>query len=42
MDTNLGRIAWLGRKRHLGGSGTCEGASHPKRKRKLCRSLRSL
>ena len=32
MDQNLGRIAWSVRKRHLGGSGTSEGASHQKGK----------
>ena len=31
---NLGRITWSGRKRHLGGSGTCEGASYQKGKEK--------
>ena len=29
-DQNLGGIAWSGRKRHFGGSGTCKGASHRK------------
>ena len=30
MDQNWGRSTWFGGKRHLGGSGTCEGASYQK------------
>ena len=37
MDKNLGGIIWSGRKKHLGGSGTCEGASHQKGKENICR-----
>ena len=36
MDQNLGIISWSGRKRHLGGSGTCT-----KKEREICCSLRS-
>ena len=32
MDTNLGRITWSGRNRHVGGSGTCKGTPHEERK----------
>ena len=32
MEKSLGGLTWSGRKRHLGGSGTCEGASHQKGK----------
>ena len=34
------RITWSGRKRHFARSGACKGASHQKRKRNICRSLR--
>ena len=35
VDKHVGRITRSGRKRHLGGSGTCKGASHQKRKRNM-------
>ena len=31
----LGGIAWSGRKRHFGGSGTCKGAPHQKGKENM-------
>ena len=32
MVLKMGRITWLGKKRHRGGSGTCQGTPHEERK----------